>query len=130
MSTHRPIDILLPRLEGVIGKGPQYSARCPAHVDKSPSLRIKEAEDGTILLHCMAGCSAVDVLAAIGFTLGDLFVKGKLGHFIPRKKQQHREHEAVYTLAGAANLTQRLREKDREIVELKKQLKLNEESRR
>lgn len=127
MTSQRPIDILLPRLEGVRGRGPQYSARCPAHDDKAPSLRINEADDGTLLLHCMVGCSAVDVLAAVGLTLGDLFVKGKLGHFIPGRKRRHREPEAVYTLAGAANLTQRLREKDREIKRLTQLLEIYNE---
>jgi DNA primase len=39
-------------------------ACCPAHDDRNPSLSIREA-DGKILLHCHAGCSQGDVIAAL-----------------------------------------------------------------
>jgi hypothetical protein len=44
------------------GKG--WLARCPAHSDKKPSLSIDEGRDGRALLHCHAGCSTDDILAA------------------------------------------------------------------
>lgn len=66
---------LLTRLDKVTGKHPQWQARCPAHKDKSPSLSIKEVEDGKILLHCFAGCGASDIMDAIGMSLSDLFPK-------------------------------------------------------
>ena len=50
-----------------------YMAPCPAHDDKSPSLRISQGEDGRILIHCYAGCGAVDVVRAVGLELHDLF---------------------------------------------------------
>lgn len=63
---------LLTRLDKVTGKFPQWQARCPAHKDRSPSLRIKEVEDGKILIHCHAGCGASDIMDAIGMSLIDL----------------------------------------------------------
>ena len=45
---------VLQRLKGVKGNGGQYTALCPAHEDKNPSLAISEKE-GKILLHCHAG---------------------------------------------------------------------------
>ncbi|WP_193940525.1 DNA primase [Parahaliea mediterranea] len=54
------------------GKG-QWIARCPAHQDNGPSLSIKDAGDGRTLIHCFAGCGAVDVLAAIGLEVCDLY---------------------------------------------------------
>lgn len=54
------------------GRG-KWMACCPAHDDNTPSLSIKETEGGDLLLHCFAGCSAADVVAAVGFTLSDLF---------------------------------------------------------
>lgn len=62
------------RLEGVrqVGQG-QWVAKCPSHEDRSPSLSIKETGDGTILLHCFAGCSAHDVVISVGLNLSDLF---------------------------------------------------------
>ena len=62
------------RLEKVKRKrAGQYMACCPAHDDKDPSLSIGEAEDGRILLKCWAGCSALDVINALGMQWGDLF---------------------------------------------------------
>ncbi len=47
--------------------------RCPAHADRSPSLSIREGNDGKILLHCFAGCTPQEICQAIGLTLSDLF---------------------------------------------------------
>ena len=35
----------------------KWQAHCPAHVDRSPSLSIRAASDGRVLLHCFAGCA-------------------------------------------------------------------------
>lgn len=68
------IDLLLGRLERVRQTGPgQWTARCPGHQDKSPSLSVKQCDDGTILLHDFGGCGAADILAAVGLELRDLF---------------------------------------------------------
>jgi hypothetical protein len=50
-----------------------WIGRCPAHQDKSPSLSIREEDNGQILLHCFAGCPTDEVCAALGLTLRDLF---------------------------------------------------------
>ncbi len=68
------IQTLLDRLDGVRRTGDNnYIARCPSHDDKSPSLSMKLDPNGKILVHCFAGCSPLDVLAAIGLEIGDLF---------------------------------------------------------
>lgn len=64
---------LLTRLDKVTGKFPKWKAICPAHADKSPSLSIKEISDGTILIHCFAGCGPSDIMDAIGMSLSELF---------------------------------------------------------
>ena len=67
-------ETFLEKLDGVLDRGNgQWLARCPAHDDKSPSLSIKEAADGTLLIHCFACCSPADVVAAVGLDLSDLF---------------------------------------------------------
>ena len=79
-----PADRLLSRLDLVreapagSGVARQWSARCPAHDDRRPSLRVAEKHDGTVLLHCHAGCAAGDVMAAVGLGLEDLFPDGPL----------------------------------------------------
>jgi hypothetical protein len=67
------VEELLSRLTKVKKAGPgKWVACCPAHEDRSPSLAIKEA-DGTILLHCFAGCPTEDVCGAVGIEMTDLF---------------------------------------------------------
>ena len=41
-----------------------WTARCPAHDDRTPSLAIREA-DGTVLVRCHAGCTQEQVIAAL-----------------------------------------------------------------
>lgn len=53
--------------------GDQWSARCPAHDDRGPSLSVKELSDGRLLLHCFAGCSVPQIVAAISLEFNDLF---------------------------------------------------------
>jgi hypothetical protein len=67
---------ILDRLDGVKPMGPgRWAAKCPAHADRSPSLSIREIDDGRVLLHDFGGCSTDGVLAAMGLTLSDLFDK-------------------------------------------------------
>lgn len=53
----------------------RWRAICPAHKSKhrTQSLAIREMSDGTVLIKCFAGCGAVDVVAAVGMELRDLF---------------------------------------------------------
>lgn len=67
------IDSLLTRLTKVRGRNGSWTACCPAHEDRSPSLAIRETDDGRILLHCFGGCSVESVLGAIGMDMTDLF---------------------------------------------------------
>jgi hypothetical protein len=54
----------------VVAGGPdnsgEYLAFCPAHDDrKTPNLRVREVEDGRVLLRCFAGCDQDRVLGAL-----------------------------------------------------------------
>ena len=64
---------LLRRLEKVQGHDGCWNARCPAHNDRRPSLRIAAGSDGRVLLYCHAGCSIGDVCRAVGIEQKDLF---------------------------------------------------------
>ena len=67
---------LLEHLEGVKQTAPgRWIARCPAHEDRSPSLSIRELDDGRVLVYDFGGCEVGDVLAALGLGLSDLFEK-------------------------------------------------------
>jgi hypothetical protein len=78
-----PAGRVLDRVAGVkqTGSG-KWISRCPAHEDKSPSLSIREMEDGRVLINCFAGCGTGDVLDAIGLRMADLFEK-PIAHHLP-----------------------------------------------
>lgn len=69
----RQLDNLLSRLQKVkrVGKD-SHIACCPAHQDKSPSMTIREIEEGKILLHCFGGCSVDEICRSIGITIADI----------------------------------------------------------
>ena len=67
------VNTLLSRLNGVRGRNGSWSAKCPAHHDRSPSLSVKELPDGRILMHCFGGCGTDSVLGALGLAVSDLF---------------------------------------------------------
>ena len=72
-------ETLIARLDGVRARGVgQWSARCPgphhARGDRSGGLAIKQVDD-RILINCPAGCTALEVVNAVGLSLADLFDK-------------------------------------------------------
>lgn len=66
-------DVLLARLELVQRNGTGWRAACPACGGRSRKLSVTEADDGRVLVHCFSGCSATEVVQAVGLTLADLF---------------------------------------------------------
>lgn len=50
-----------------------WQARCPAHDDRSPSLSLREGQDGRVLIHCFAGCTHTAILAKLRLAQSDLF---------------------------------------------------------
>lgn len=75
------VDAILAGLTKVRRSGDgAWSACCPAHEDRSPSLAVKETPDGRILLHCFGGCSVDSVLGALGMDMADLFPPKPAAH--------------------------------------------------
>lgn len=73
-----PAEKLTSRLDKLRQTGPdRWIARCPAHEDRNPSLTIKETGDGTLLVKCWTGCSAADIVLAVGLELHDLFPENR-----------------------------------------------------
>lgn len=68
MTAERIADRLHARLSG-----DGWIACCPAHEDRSPSLSIREGDDGRTLIHCHAGCSVESICDAMGIRVSDLF---------------------------------------------------------
>ena len=74
------IDSILSRLTKVKSNGHgRWTACCPHHQDKSPSLAIRLVDDGRILLHCFGGCSVAEVVGAMGLSINDLFPPREIG---------------------------------------------------
>lgn len=76
---HATSDVILPHVEQLLSRLSHvrrtrngWTARCPAHRDRSPSLSVSVTDTGKVLLHCFAGCPPEAVLAAIGLTWRDL----------------------------------------------------------
>ena len=80
-------DVLLSRLDGVKRTGAgRWIARCPAHEDRSPSLSVREMDDGRILLHDFASCSIEEILGAVGLTFDVLFPERPIEYGKPERR--------------------------------------------
>lgn len=53
--------------------GDGWKAKCPAHDDSTPSLSLKEGNDGRVLLKCWAGCTLEDICSSLQIKIQDLF---------------------------------------------------------
>jgi DNA primase len=86
-------------------------AQCPAHDDHTPSLSIAGSE-GQALIYCHTGCQTVDIIAALGLEMADLFDRpdgatycydnGRIVHRTPAKqfRQAHTDKPPeLYRLA-------------------------------
>ena len=73
-STASGIDMaeFLSFLDKVRKNGRHYMACCPAHEDKSPSMRVAQGERG-ILVKCYAGCTYSEIVEALDLQPQDLF---------------------------------------------------------
>lgn len=67
------IEAVLNRLQGVQRCGRKWTALCPAHPDRNPSLEITEG-DRAVLLRCWShGCTVQEIARALGLEVFDLF---------------------------------------------------------
>ena len=132
-SYQLPIDKVLERLDKVKLKKPtkgglnQWQALCPSHSDKSPSLTIAECTDGTILVKCWIGCTASEIVKAIGLELKDLFKyepTNKLGKSnqsvkkLPSKQAIEHEQLIIKVAEAQQNKGQQLNKTDQHRYQL------------
>lgn len=76
-----PFDLVVAKFNEKHKAGNGFNVKCPVtgHNDKKASLSIDKAYDGTVLLHCHAGCQPEDVVKALGLEMKDLFPAGNNG---------------------------------------------------
>lgn len=79
------LDEFLSTLDKVSQRGDQYTACCPAHDDKNPSLAVT-VKDDKILVYCQAGCTTPEITGSMGLQLKDLFTESSLS---PSQRKQH-----------------------------------------
>ena len=87
-----PVGLVLDRLEDVRKSGAGWTAKCPAHEDRSPSLSVKEGQRG-VMLHCHAGCSFAAIVEALGLKRSDAFYE-------PLSAPQRRQRATKAVLKG------------------------------
>lgn len=93
---------LISRLEHCRQSGRDtWIARCPAHQDRSPSLSITEKEDGRVLVHCHAGCGALDVITAVGLDWDALYPDDGRCYRAERTQREQSIDELVLEIAKA-----------------------------
>jgi hypothetical protein len=89
---------ILDRLEGVRQcTTDSWVARCPAHEDRSPSLTVRDAGDGMVLMHCFTGCDVTAIVESIGLELSALFP--------PRSPDEHRRRSLRKPFPASAVLS-------------------------
>ena len=89
---------ILPKLDKVRRRGSKYTACCPVHNDKTPSLSLEEPAD-RVLIHCF-GCQAngIEVMDALGLSHSFLFRDSRPGGSLPMAVREKAE-EDVYFIA-------------------------------
>jgi len=85
-----PIDLLLDHLDNARPLREGYRANCPNGHRSLGGLSIKEGDDGRVLLHCFSGCSALEVVHALGLELKDLFERPVTANMSPEDQKRHK----------------------------------------
>lgn len=95
-SITRPLETLAELLEKVRWTSAGgFVACCPAHDDRTPSLHIAEGEDGRALIYCFAGCTAGEIVDALGLEMRDLFPQDGRRHYAPRGGLTAKDRRAI-----------------------------------
>lgn len=65
------LDLIVSRLHGVriADKKAEFTALCPGHADRKPSLSGKVTQDGKLLLKCFRGCEQKQLIEVLGLEL-------------------------------------------------------------
>ena len=77
----------------------RWRAQCPAHDSNSLSLSCAVASDNRLLVKCHVGCSALDILQAVGCDWGDLY---------PEEDKHHRSLARDFDIKPAGTIDDRI----------------------
>ncbi|WP_425311181.1 phage/plasmid primase, P4 family [Leptospirillum ferriphilum] len=82
--------------------GTQFIACCPSHDDSTPSLTIRDGDDGRILVYCHGGCRNADVINVLKTM--DLWPSPTREENHPRSVSSSREEKAPATFPNLESL--------------------------
>lgn len=80
--------------------GKETVCHCPAHEDANPSLNVRLAGSGKLLIKCRAHCETKAILQAIGWTARDLMPRSPAKQAFRAKKSA--TYDSVEAIAAAA----------------------------
>jgi hypothetical protein len=95
------LDALLSRLDRVQRNAHGWRADCPTGHKARGALSVTQGDSGAILLHCFAGCSAADVLGALGLGLADVMPE-RLRDESPEARRAARERFRLASAVAAS----------------------------
>ena len=99
------VEALLSRLEGIRQRSAdQWSAICPSHNDKTPSLSIRALPDGRVLIHCFGACTIESVLDAVGMSFQDLYPESRIENAVKTKRKLITAAQALELVAAETTL--------------------------
>ena len=95
--TGSPASKFLSRVSTVKETAPgEWICSCPGPLhdrgDRNPSLSLKEEQDGTLLVHCYAGCETDSIMTALRLELSDLYPEPISKHKSPLSQFQRKRH--------------------------------------
>lgn len=96
------LERVLRHVSGVRKSLKGWTACCPAHNDRTPSLSIGLGKEGQVVLHCFAGCSFASIVQALGLQAADLFPVDPAAS--PRQKETTRHTLSLLDLAQAKKI--------------------------
>ena len=115
LTTVEPVNNILDRLDLVKeSSNGRWRAKCPSHssdASRKRTLSVGAADSGAVLLNCFVGCSAEQIVNAVGLELKDLFPRDdyiKNHNHRPRKDlraiMNNAQHAATFVEVGARAL--------------------------
>lgn len=103
-------DILLQQLERVKRTGKDHGiASCPTaahtHGDRHPSMTWRIRDDGALLIYCAAGCTAQEIVSAVGLKMSDLYPpRGEGNHFAKGERRPFPAADILRAIAFESTL--------------------------
>lgn len=91
-----PINEVLDRLDEVSSNGDGWTARCPAHDDRTPSLSVAKGNSQPVVFNCHAGCSSEEIVNALGLQWADICEGGITESEFEQAPWKHGEQVDTY----------------------------------